>query len=57
MAAQIEQRHEAHFSYAVLMNQSWQLFIKNQTKAAKMSDIVEFGREESLVLVQQENIP
>jgi hypothetical protein len=52
-AAQIEQRHEAHFGYTFLMNETWGLLIKNQWNEVKMNEMFELQGDKSLILIWQ----
>ena len=57
MAAQIEQRREAHLGYALLMDESCRSFIKSQRNEAKMYEIFEFARGKNIGTGLAEKIP
>ena len=56
-AAQIEQTHEAHLGYALLMDESCRSFIKSQRNEAKMYEIFEFARGKNIGTGLAEKIP
>jgi hypothetical protein len=56
-AAQIEQRHQAHLGYTLLMDESCRLFIKSQINEANMYEIFEFARGKNIGMELAEKIP